>query len=910
MNLRIHSLMKVVIVIMLISTIAGVSAQAAVLRVNVGSSKSDCHKLIARELGTYLGKMFSNTIEIADSGSQFDIIVGTPETNPLVEKAVASKTVKLPDGKNADQGYAIKTIDDTIYVVGSTEQGCLYGIYELLEQYGAYFQIDSERLPAKAPFAIKPLDISESPVFKYRGLLPWDNFSCGMSGWDLEQYQELIDRGTRMKFNMLQFHFYPGEAFFTETVDGETTQSNCIGSPVDTFKTKGSVGESAFKGIDIFGPRPYVDNIGNPRKQAEAVQAMMRKVIDYAHMRGWSSVVGFELMAATIGNPPMTDKPDGAWNSINPLDPRNVDISIQRYRSLLKTYPNSDFYWLWQSEGRGVLSRQVGREPGAAEMRKEYARWSQDDLVGDIDYAYLFREVANKLTPDERKRLGTGGWGVEHLFPGIDPDIPKEVIFASLNSYYLPEADKRQVPCYRVGRDGRRAWMIEWWEFDGNQWFPQFRVGWQEKMYKQCAEYGVEAVTLLGWKLTGVEHNVRYLADFSWNPDLTGAEFYKDYLGRLCGKDAQSLADVYLDYDRYEESTPPATPADFRPMLLSAGWMPLAIPSMPQTAEGLNEPAWRDTVSKAAEVIAQQQKLLEKDRHAAMLFGSALPKLDKEGKSFAGLMLNRLQFRALYLQSMLHLNQSLIDYDKAGREQGIDKAGVAAVTEAKLALDQCRMAIEKYAEQIIDRGDQGVIAQMNEQYFNVLKNHYAGLKSANTTYATLDWAAFRLRPTIKFDLTRDSVWPYRDGKNVVTSETADGKPALKLEIPGGGAPGNSVFIHADPIDLEESPYLDFRIRTSSTEPLAIMFQMMSGDTWFALNLIGKQSYTYADALPAGSISNGEWHRVTWNLGELVKDRTGGDTHIRSVVLGTWESLKDPMVVEFTDFAFGKRNMLD
>jgi hypothetical protein len=915
MNLRTYkpkNLKTRLFVIMLISTLAGSAQAVPALRVSVGHSGSDCRKVISRDLKTYLGKLFTNPVEFSDSGAQCDIVIGTPATNPLVEKAVASKKITLPDGPNADQGYTVNTIGDTIWVVGSTEQGALYGVYELLEQYGAYFQIDGERLPAKRDFEIKQLDIRKSPTFKYRGLLPWDNFACGMSGWDLQQYQELIDRGTRMKFNMLQFHFYAGEAFFTETVNGETTQSSCIGSPVDVFRTKGSVGESAFKGVDMFGPRPYVDNLGNPRKQAEAVQAMMRKVIDHAHTRGWVSCVGFELMAATVGNPSMTDKPDGDWNSINPLDPRNVDISLQRYRSLVKTYPNSDFYWMWQSEGRGVLSRHVGREPGAAEMRKEFARWSQDDLVGDIDYAYLFREVANKLTPDERKRLGTGGWGVEHLFPGIDPDFPKEIIFASLNSYYLPEADKRQVPCYRVAKDGRRAWMIEWWEFDGNQWFPQFRVGWQEKMYKKCAEYGVEAVTLLGWKLSGVEHNVRYLADFSWNPKLTGAQFYKDYLGRLCGKDAESLADVYLDYDRYEESTPPATPADFRPMLLSAGWMPLAIPSLPQTTEGLNEPAWRDTISKAAEVIAQQQKLLEKDQQSALEVKQTLPKLDKQGKSFARLMLNRLEFRALYVQSMLHLNQSLIDYDKAGREQGMEKAGAAAATEAKLAVEQSRMAIEKYAEEVRNRGDQGVIAQMNEQYFSVVKNHYSTLRSANTTYATLDWGAFRLRPTIKFDFTRDSVWPHRDGKNVVTSETADGKPALKLEIPGGGAPGNSVFIHNEPIDLDESPCLDFRIRTSSTEPLAMMFQMMSGDTWFALNLMGTQrNYTFADALPAGSISNGEWHRVTWNLRELVKDRTGGgDSHIRSVILGTWESLKEPVVVEFSDFAFGKRNMLD
>ena len=117
-------------------------------------------------------------------------------------------------------------------------------------------------------------------------------------------------------------------------------------------------------------------------------------------------------------------------------------------------YPKLDFYWLWQDEGGRILDQNKGHEPGVEEMRKKYSRWSSIGINGDIDYAYHFREVANRLTPKERSKLTTGGWGVEYLFPNIDRVFPKEVVFASLNPYYLPDAQKWSVPSYRVAKDG------------------------------------------------------------------------------------------------------------------------------------------------------------------------------------------------------------------------------------------------------------------------------------------------------------------------------------------------------------------------------------------------------------------------------------------------------------------------
>ncbi|MHB1459142.1 MAG: alpha-glucuronidase family glycosyl hydrolase [Armatimonadota bacterium] len=923
-----NRLIKMTLAMVVLLCIGGSSVMAndsGSIRVNYGKTDSQLSKYTKKELSTYLKKLFNDSID-SGNGSDADIIVGTPESNQLVGNAVEDGTLLLPDGKNSDQGYTVKTIGDSIYVTGRTEIGVLYGMYELLNQYGAYFQISGDRLPDKCGFTMKKLDIRVSPVFKYRGVLPWDNFSCGMSGYNLEDYQQLVDHLTRMKFNMLQFHFYPGMAFFTETVNGQTSNPAYIGMPVDVFKTKGAIGEKAFKGLDLYAPKPYTDNIGNPRKQAEAVQAMMRQVIDHAHTRGWKTCLGFELMHMPgSGKPTYTNKPSensGGANTLNPLDPNNVDGNVQRYRSLVNIYPNSDFYWMWQNEAQGFLGRNVGKEPGAKEFREKYDYWNGDDTAfgprncaGDMDYAYMFLQVANKLTSAERSKLATGGWSVEHLFPGIDKDFPSELIFASLNTYDPVAAVKSQIDSYRVAKGGRQAWMIDWWEFDGNQWFPQYRASYQEDMYKKCAEFGVESVTLLGWKISAIEHNVRYLSDFSWNPKLSAKKFYTDYSARLYGKSAAKLgADYYMPYDKYDPVTPGATPADARYMLLGAGWMGLAVPTMPIKAEGLNDQAWKDVVERAAGDIcgiSGQKKYYEMDQKAIAEFKALLPGMDEQGKSWAKLMINRLEFRSLYLQSMMALNESFIMYDKVGREKGIKEARIAAYPLAKKSEDLARQAVKKYAQDIRNRGDQGVLAQLNEQFYQIVRRNALLLQAENPSCSTVDWTTFRIKPSLTFDFSSAAAWTKRDGKVELTSSLVDGKPTLKLTVGGDNVPFNSAFISIGGFSLDDAPFMDLRIRTTAQEPFAIMFQVEDDQSWYVLNFMGTQrGYQNADSV-ASDINDGKWHRVTWDLKRLAKEKIGGNRKkITSMIIGSWESPSAPIEVEFQDFTLGKRNMLD
>lgn len=899
----------------MIHAVCMVEAEAAKpLNVSFGASSDELAGFAKTELSAYLSKMFTNRLVFVSDGANAGLIIGTPQTNPMIQKAVDEKLLLLPDGKNADQGYTIKTIGKSIYITGNTDQGVLFGIYEFLEQYGAYFQITGEIIPDKSDFKVKQLDIRKSPVFKYRGVLPWANFLCGISGYNLDDYKLLFDRLTRMKFNMVEYEFFPGMAFFTEEWDGKPVDPNMNGMPVDTFKTKGAVAEKAFKGEAVFGPAGYVNNIGKPRAQAVAMQAMLREVIDYTKHRGWKTCVGFEMMHPVYGSFTFTDKPDGAWNTINPVDPHSADLTAERFRSLVKTYPNADFYMMWQSEGHGFYARPVGREPGAAEMRAKYAGWAQASpvwgntvLSGDIDYAYLFREIANRLTSEERSKLATAGWSIEHLFPNIDSEFPSEVIFSSMNAYNPPPALKHEIASFKVAESGRRTWMIDWWEYDGSLWFPQFRAGWQETMYNKCAEYGVEGVSLVGWKVSGIEHNIRYLEDYSWNPGLSASDFYKDYTSRLYGEKTDVLASMFKAYDKMEPSMPPATVGFAAPMHLGIGIFALKIQSVPSSIDGINDENWKKTIEIAKNMIVEQKNLYDMDGRTVETLRSLMPDITDQQKVWVRLLENRLEFRQLYVKAMIALNESLIVFDEAGRKHGIAEAGRAALKYAEQSVKLTRQAIEKYAEDVRNRGDLGVIAQLNEQHYKILERYMISLGGAKSGYVMIDDRDTRITSVIKFDLLQKP-WTFRDGRVDMNSSIENNDAVLNIKLGGFGVKDNSVQVYSGTVDLNEAPYLDFMIKTKSPDAMALMFRVENDPNWYALNVLGiHNDYKYVDGLPVGSINDGEWHRVTWNLKALIeKQIPESGLKISNIILGAWDKPYQPVDVSFKNFSFGKK----
>lgn len=336
----------------------------------------------------------------------------------------------------------------------------------------------------------------------------------------------------------------------------------------------------------------------------------------------------------------------------------------------------------------------------------------------------------------------------------------------------------------------------------------------------------------------------------------------------------------------------------------------MPVPALPRSRKGLDEAQWKSVVDGTPAYLPRLVEMRSRDQKAIESIVELLPAMTAEGKSNARLMMNRLEVRRLYAKSLWKLYSAFTEYDRIARDQGIDIASESMKPQFAECVSYARMMIEKYAEQVKNRGDQGVIAQLNEQYYQVLKRLLGEVD--RVAYATVDWTAFRIKPWLTFDLAGQS-WTPRDGKVEITKDTVDGRPTLRLKIGGDGVQYNSAFMHMGSIDLDKAPYMDFRVRTSSDEPLAILFQLDGGSqTWYALNLIGDNGlFNRADGLSEDALSDGKWHRVTWDLKRLVREGIArNDREITNLVIGSWKTPKEPVVVEFQDFSLGTRNMLD
>jgi hypothetical protein len=164
---------------------------------------------------------------------------------------------------------------------------------------------------------------------------------------------------------------------------------------------------------------------------------------------------------------------------------------------------------------------------------------------------------------------------------------------------------------------------------------------------------------------------------------------------------------------------------------------------------------------------------------------------------------------------------------------------------------------------------------------------------------------------VHFDFAGHSPWRGRDGKTNVVCVRSEGRPTARVEIGGhGDSRFNSVWLWRDPVDLALTPLLSFRVRTSTSEPLALLLQHENDrEAWWAVNLVGhEKAYRPLADLNPQRLNDGRWHDVRIDLGQLFAGRlqAGEKPRIENLLLGSWQNPKAPIVVEFQDFTIGPK----
>ena len=142
----------------------------------------------ATELARYLGEATGITPDII-SDNKIKNIKTTGKYISVGETELYKAQTWKAENLNLD-GFIIRTVDNTLFIVGECERGTLYGVYEFLErEVGCRFLAQNyEYIPKLTKIPLNELNITEIPAFQVRSDFYWPmsydvQFTAKMRYW-------------------------------------------------------------------------------------------------------------------------------------------------------------------------------------------------------------------------------------------------------------------------------------------------------------------------------------------------------------------------------------------------------------------------------------------------------------------------------------------------------------------------------------------------------------------------------------------------------------------------------------------------------------------------------------------------------------------------------------------------------
>ncbi len=529
--------------------VAGVMASASAAAAPVIFLGPEATTLVhdaATELQRYLygvnGELIAlESVEEVTAGAT-GIVLGTASSLPDVGEA-------WPFGLTPprDDGYILHTVNGRLIVIaGATPAGTQNGAYGLLEGLGFGFYLGGDTYPDSIPkFTegdVPQLHESESPAFAIRGSLPWYNFFNSPTTWELADHRAFIDQLVRMRCNFLGFHAYDSEPFAAYEWEGRLVGGEPLrNTSTSTWGTHPMATDEFLAGTGQYFARDYFGAassfIEDRDVSIRTAKDVLREALNYAKRRGMKVCLGFEL----YGNPMAFD----------------VQARFEtQLRALLEDYPTLDYVWLWQPEGRGILPQEWTKPRSLWESYTQ--RWS--DTLADIEEPErraeavrlaLFALHANQVLHAVRPgvQLVVSGWGGDawlkctDMFPGLDRILPEDIAFAALDNIVVSPTVSE---AYGHLAPDRVRWPIVWFEYDGDQWFPQPNLRATAGACRDALAKGCQGLLGIHWRTRAVEEEAAYCAQFAWDTGLTVEAFCRRRAESLFGEKAGEAMAGYL----------------------------------------------------------------------------------------------------------------------------------------------------------------------------------------------------------------------------------------------------------------------------------------------------------------------------------------------------------------------------
>ena len=500
----------------------------------IPTSSTPCLQYAAKELGYFVSECLGVKVQTVTDESVID-----GECVSLGETIAVQVICYKPDTSILkDDGFYIKTLGERIYIVGATDRGVLFGVYEFVERFlGVRFICsDTTVLPKTDTLVIEDGEICEIPAFRLRGYLEYDLYE------DFGSCQNQADKVFALRQRARHSFLFPGEKF---------GGGSGIWGRKDTHNFMAYVDKNKYNNPDdpeYYHPEFYCCATDETNKNFEFTYA------DDADM----------TICLTNG---ITE--DGEIDETVPISVAKV--ALEELKKDIVTHQNVDYFVFEQEDGNLCCQCEKCRKAEEKYKRsgmlvrfvnaigKKLQDWSDKELNGKkiqlVTYAYSYTLQAPIIRTEN------------DIIPIDSTVVPNENVvirIAAGRNFFYSYFDERQ-------RQSTRKAIEEWgaigkkffvWTYDA--FFDRYLLYLpSEKNIKANVQgfekFGCEYLMVQGANnANGMWQNKlrAYLYQKGmWNTGVDFDELQKEWLGHYFGENAIPYIEAFMQkyYDFYEE---------------------------------------------------------------------------------------------------------------------------------------------------------------------------------------------------------------------------------------------------------------------------------------------------------------------------------------------------------------------
>ena len=418
-----------------------------------------------------------------------------------------------------------------VSLTGQSAPDALYAVYTFLEKGGYMFDftgpVSQEQFDWNAVF-----DYSETivPAVKKRGIRQHINFPMDLSAWSLKDAKEYIRNLSRMRFNYMTFHSYPGQWYEVERKDtteyaGHFFYGNV--KPVPDYKPIKDIAINK-KYYCIPEIEPYFED---KAKKSEMAVEWLRNVMKEAKRTGMEIQFSIEPRNMT----------------------KDISKSVETVKAILEEYPMIDALEFITEEAGGWGPRTTRKNTEKVITEHFGKKYLKDDVVmtpvkdEQADLGYIYGQIGHDVELIKylkEKNIVPDNISLKLGIYVVIPDYAKPAFH--LARKMLPDTEIALMPGHHSMKvknntsvsvvapdDWAHAIVYSWIEFDGMMFLQQNGISGIQSIVGQAVENTpgrrANAILYNHWRTAENRVTARYAAVSAIYGAVDPGKFYEDY---------------------------------------------------------------------------------------------------------------------------------------------------------------------------------------------------------------------------------------------------------------------------------------------------------------------------------------------------------------------------------------------